>query len=419
MQSFRAQDSSEGGKSFDVAEVRADFPILRRKVHQKPLIYFDNAASSQKPIAVLHAVDRFYRESYANVHRGAHHLSEIATAAFEGVRGKVAGFIGASDSKQIVFTRGATEAINLLAHSFGAGFRAGDRVLVSMLEHHSNIVPWQMLAQRCGAVVVPLSVDSSGMLDMDDYRRELARGCRLVAITHVSNALGSLLPVREIIAAAHAAGARVLLDGCQAVPHVEVNVQDLDVDFYVFSAHKIYAPTGSGVLYGKWTLLQDMPPYQGGGEMIESVGFGGSTFRAPPFRFEAGTPPIAQVIGLGAAIDYLSGIDRAAVQAHERNLIRQVLAGLQGVRGIQVYGPDIAHRVGIVSFNVAGAHAHDVGILLDQQGIAVRAGHHCTQPLMAHLGVDATLRASFAMYNTQGEVAAFVEAVEKARTFFA
>jgi cysteine desulfurase/selenocysteine lyase len=409
---------SAASRPFDVKRVRADFPILTRKVHGRPLVYLDSAASAQKPRAVLEAMRRFTEEDYANVHRGVHFLSQMATDAFEGVREKVARFINAGSFEEIVFTRGTTEAINLVAASFGRSrFAVGDEVVISEMEHHANIVPWQLLREEKGIVLRVVPVDERGDLRVDELERTLGPRTRLVAITHASNVLGTITPAKAIVRMAHARGIPVLLDGAQAVVHGRVDVRDLDADFYCFSGHKLYGPTGIGVLYGKAALLAEMPPYQGGGEMIATVSFARTTFKAPPYRFEAGTPPIIETIGLGAAIDYLLAHDVTAVAAHERRLLDHATARLSAIPGLRIVGSS-ADKASIVSFAVEGVHAHDVSTILDRAGVAVRAGHHCAQPLMERFGVDATTRASFALYNTMGEVDALAEALLQVRKVF-
>jgi cysteine desulfurase/selenocysteine lyase len=403
---------------FDVHRVRRDFPGLHQTVHGKPLVYLDSAASAQKPRAVLDAMQATYETSYANVHRGLHTLSERATEAFENARARVARFVNAASADEIVFVRGATEAINLVAVSYGRTFlRAGDEVVLSALEHHANIVPWQILRQEKGIVLKIVPIDDAGNFLADAYRELLSPRTRLVAVTHVSNALGTITPVAEIIAQARAAGARVLVDGCQAVPHLPVDVRALDADFYVFSAHKLYGPTGVGILYGKQEILTEMPPYQGGGEMIQSVSFERSTFKRPPFRFEAGTPAIVEAIGLGAAIDYLESLDRDRVRAHEAQLLAHATERLAEIPGLRIYGT-ADHKAAILSFTLASAHPHDIGTILDRAGIAIRAGHHCAQPLMDRLGVPATARASFGLYNTTEEVDALAQALAMVCEFF-
>lgn len=397
--------------TLDVERVRADFPILATKVHGKPLVYLDSAASAQKPRAVIHAMSRFYEEDYANIHRGVHYLSQRSTDAFEGARAKVARFINAAKADEIVFTRNATEAINLVAHSWGRkNLGAGDEVILTELEHHANIVPWQLLRAEKGIEIKVAPIDDSGQVRLDALAAMIGPKTRLIAVSHMSNALGTILPVREIVRLAREAGALVLLDGCQAAVHRRIDVQSLDADFYVFSSHKIYGPTGLGVLYGKYALLDAMPPYQGGGDMIERVTFARTTFKPPPARFEAGTPAIAEAVGLAAAIDYLSELGPDFIAAHEDDLLAYATARLQAVDGLKIHGT-AEEKGAILSFTLDGAHAHDVATILDQQGVAVRAGHHCAHPLMDRLGVVATARASLALYSTRDEVDALVDAI--------
>ena len=402
-------------KTFDINKVRADFPILARQVHGKPLVYLDSAASAQKPQAVIDAISRTYGHEYANVHRGAYYLSEMATRAYEDAREKVRLFINARSPSEVVFTKGATEAINLVAHSFGRAFiKAGDEIVLSAAEHHSNIVPWQLLREASGCVLKIAAMREDGDLDLDAFAAVIGPKTRLVAVAHVSNVLGTILPVREIAGLAHAVGAKVLLDGCQGIVHQPVDVQDLGCDFYVFSGHKLYGPTGIGVLWAKPALLDAMPPYQGGGDMIESVSFAKTTWAPAPAKFEAGTPPIVGAIGLGAAIDYLNSIDRAAANAHEEDLLRYAMTALAQVPGVKLIGT-ARRKAAVQSFVMEGAHPHDLATVLDRSGVCVRAGHHCAQPLMELLGVSATTRASFAFYNTHADVDALVTALHRAQ----
>ncbi len=403
--------------SFDPQAVREEFPILARQVNGKPLVYLDNAASAQKPRAVIDAMTRTMETSYANVHRGLHTLANETTDAYERARASVARFINAPSVAQIVFTKGATEAINLVASSFGLGLVAGDEIVLSEMEHHSNIVPWHLLRERKGVVLRFVPVTEDGRLDMDAYREMLGPRTRMVALSHMSNVLGTVNPAAEIVQAAHAVGVPVLLDGCQAIVHQAVDVQALDVDFYVFSSHKLYGPTGMGVLYGKAERLQALPPYQGGGEMIGTVSLDAITYADPPHRFEAGTPAIIEAIGLGAAIDWLEALDRTAIAAHEHALYDRVVGGLNGANWLKPIG-QAPGKGAIFAFNVEGAHAHDIAQVLDRYGIAVRAGTHCAEPLMRRFGVTSSARASFALYNTLDEADAFVEALGKARSFF-
>lgn len=403
--------------AFDAEQIRKDFPILHQQVHGKPLVYLDNAATTQKPEAVIQAIVDYYRHDNSNVHRGAHALAERATEKFEQARVKVAQLINAAEPREIIWTRGTSESINLVAASWGrSALKPGDRILVSAMEHHSNIVPWQMIAAQMGATVEPIPVDSTGTLDLDALQQMLDERVRMVACGHVSNALGTVNPVERIVQLAHQAGALCLIDGAQAMSHMRVDVQALDCDFYVFSAHKMFGPTGVGVLYGKAALLEAMPPYQGGGEMIESVSFAGTTYNQLPYKFEAGTPDIAGVIALGAAVDYLQGIDRDAAEAHERDLLEYAEARVRELPGITLVGT-AAQRAGVLSFLIDGTHPHDVGMLLDQQGVAVRTGNHCAQPIMDQLGIPGTIRASFCFYNTRADIDRLVEALVKAKQF--
>jgi cysteine desulfurase / selenocysteine lyase len=402
---------------FDAERVRADFPILNQEVNGHPLVYLDNAATTQKPRAVIQALVDYYEQDNSNVHRGAHALADRATQKFEAARAKVAAFINAPEARQVIWTRGTTESINLVASSWGrANLQAGDRVLVSAMEHHSNIVPWQLIAAEKGACVEPIPVDAAGTLDMAALESMLDERVRLVACGHVSNALGTVNPVADIVRLAHAAGALVLIDGAQAVSHWPVDVQALDCDFYVFSAHKLFGPTGLGVLYGKRALLEAMPPYQGGGEMIETVSFAGTTFNQLPYKFEAGTPDIAGVIAFGAAIDYLNQLDRVGAAAHEQALLTYAEERARATPGIRLVGTS-AHKTSVMSFLLEGAHPNDVGMLLDQQGVAVRTGNHCAQPIMEQFGIPGTVRASLAFYNTRADVDRLFEALEKVRQF--
>lgn len=402
---------------FDVNKVRDNFPILHQKINGHPLVYLDNAATTQKPEAVIDAISDYYRSYNSNVHRGAHHLSDRATEAFENARKTVASFIGSPSERQVIWTRGTTEAINLVAASWGDNnIVAGDKILVSKLEHHSNIVPWQMLAQRKGAEVVALPISNTGEIDLERYRALLDSRVKLVAFGHVSNALGTVNPVAEMVALAKQAGAITLVDGAQATSHFTVDVQLLGFDFYAFSGHKVFGPTGIGVLWGREPLLETMPPYHGGGEMIESCSFSGTTFNKLPYKFEAGTPDIAGAIGLGAAIKYLQSFDRSALMAHEADLLNYCHEKALGCSGLQRVGE--AHNiVSVFSFLLEGAHPSDVGMLLDQQGVAVRTGHHCAQPLMERLNIPGTVRASLAIYNTREEIDRLFSALEKVKQF--
>ncbi|MGE3163825.1 MAG: cysteine desulfurase [Planctomycetota bacterium] len=405
-------------RRFVVDEVRQDFPILAETARGKPLVYLDNAASSQKPRAMLEALDAYYRHANANVHRGVHDLSERATAIYERAREGVQRFLGARSSHEIVFVRGTTEAINLVASSYAAP-RLGvdDEVLISAIEHHSNIVPWQMACKKRGARLRVIPMNHAGELVLDDLESLLTPRTRLVAVTHMSNALGTLPPVREIVRRAHQRGIPVLLDGAQAAPHVAIDVQELDCDFYVFSGHKAYAPMGIGALYAKREHLEAMEPYQGGGEMIRTVSFAESSYNDVPWRFEAGTPNVEGAAGLLASLEYLRSFDPAQIAAHEDDLLRYATAAIGAVDGVTLVGT-AREKAGIVGFTFAGVHPHDVGTILDCDGIAVRAGHHCAQPVMAYYGVDATVRVSLALYNTRDEIDAVVRALEKVKEIF-
>jgi cysteine desulfurase/selenocysteine lyase len=405
--------------TFDVEKVRRDFPILSERVHGKPLVYLDSANTSQKPQAVLDAMDDYYRHANANIHRATHLLSERATALYEGARAKAAAFINAPDAKSIVLTKGTTDGINLVAQSYGRSMlRAGDEIVISWLEHHSNIVPWQMLCEQTGAVLRIVPIDDRGEIDVEQYAALLSPRTRLVAMSHVSNALGTINPVREIIEQAHARGAVVLIDGAQAVPHLAVDVRALDCDFYVFSSHKMFGPTGVGVLYGRRSLLEAMPPYQGGGDMIASVTFEKTLYNAVPYKFEAGTPNIGGVAGFGAAIDYLMAIDRDAALAHEDAVLEYATARVREIRGARIIG-EARHKTGVLSFLLEGVHPHDAGTILDREGVAVRTGQHCAQPVMDRYGVTATIRASLGIYNTREEIDVLVHALERVREVFA
>lgn len=403
---------------FDVHAVREDFPILSQQVNGKPLVYLDNAASSQRPEAVLGAMDRYYREMHSNVHRGAHTLGDRATSAFEDARKKVQQFLNAPSAKQIIWTRGTTEAINLVANGLASKLKPGDEILLSQMEHHANIVPWQMLAERTGAKVVPIQVTPEGELDMESFHSLLGERTRILAFTHASNALGTINPVADMVAKAKAQGVITLIDGAQAVPHFQVDVQALDCDFYVFSAHKLFGPTGIGVLYGTADLLEAMPPWQGGGEMIERVSFAGTTYNTLPYKFEAGTPAIAEAVGLGAAIDYLASLDRSVMETAENALLQRANELVASVPGMTVVG-NAANKVSVMSFKIEGLHPSDIGTLLDQQGIAIRTGHHCAMPLMELYGLPGTARASFAFYNTLEEVEQLFAALQKIQRLFA
>jgi cysteine desulfurase / selenocysteine lyase len=405
--------------AFDVGRLRRDFPILGEIINGWPLAYLDNAASSQRPTAVLGAIDRYYRESHANVHRGVHTLSQRATEAYEGARDKVRRFINARSTREIIFVRGTTEAINLVAQSYGrANFKRGDEIVLTWLEHHANIVPWQMLAAETGAILRVVPIDERGMIDVAAYEGFLCSRTRLVTFAHVSNALGTVLPVKRLIAAARARGIPSLIDGAQAIPHLKIDVQALDCDFYAFSGHKMYGPTGIGVLYGREALLEAMPPWQGGGDMILTVSFSGTTYNALPYKFEAGTPSIADAIGLGAAIDYLGALDWNAVSTHENEILAYATRRVSAVPGVRLIGT-ADEKVSVLSFVMEGVHPHDLGTILDSEGIAIRTGHHCAMPVMERYELPATARASFAFYNTFEEVDRLVAALTRARAVFA
>ena len=405
-------------QAFDAAAVRADFPILQQEVNGHPLIYLDNAATTQKPNAVIDAITDYYRNDNANVHRGAHALSDRATQKFEAAREAVAAFLNSPSSRQVIGVRGVTEAVNLVANTWGRSeLREGDRVLLPYLEHHSDIVPWQMVCAQTGSSVEPIPVLESGDIDLDALDSMLDERVKMVALNHVSNALGTVNPVQQIIGKAKAVGAKVFIDGAQAVAHWPLDVQARGCDFYAFSGHKLFGPTGIGALWGREELLDAMPPFLGGGEMIETVSFSGTTFNTLPFKFEAGTPNIAGVIGLGAAIDYVQSLDRVAAAAHEQDLLEYTLALAADIDGLSRVGHP-REAVGIYSFLLAGCHPSDVGMLLDQQGIAVRTGHHCAQPLMAHYGVPGTARASYTIYNTREDVDALMAGIRKAKALF-
>jgi len=404
--------------ALDAARIRKDFPILAQRVHGKRLVYLDNAATTQKPRAVIDAVSRYYEMDNANVHRGLHRLSERATEAYEGSREKVRRFINAAELREIIFVRGSTEGINLVAQTYGrANLRSGDEILISAMEHHSNIVPWQMLCEEKGARLRVVPINDDGELLIDEYERLLTAKTKLVAVAHVSNALGTVNPVRQLIELAHRREVPVLIDGAQAAPHLKIDVRELDCDFYVFSSHKVFGPTGMGVLYGKAPLLEAMPPYQGGGDMILAVTFEKTIYNALPYKFEAGTPHIAGAVGLGAAIDYVDGIGIDAIGSYEKELLAYATARVSAVEGVRIIGT-AKEKAGVISFIMEGAHAHDVGTILDQEGVAIRTGHHCAMPIMERFGVPATARASLAFYNTGEEVDALAAALQKVREVF-
>lgn len=403
---------------FDINKIRADFPVLTRKVHGLPLVYLDNAATSHKPIQVIEALDRYYREYNSNIHRGVHTLSEEATAAYEKARQTIRRFINASSDKEIILTSGTTESINLVAQSYGRStLKAGDEIILSQLEHHSNIVPWQILCEQTGAIIKVVPINDAGELELEQYERLLGPRTRLVAINHISNALGTINPVRKIIELAHSYQAKVLIDGAQAIPHCAVDVQALDCDFYCFSGHKLFGPTGTGVLYGKRALLEAMPPWKGGGDMIRTVTFDKTTYNDLPYKFEAGTPHIAGVIGLGAAIDYVNTIGMQAISDYETGLLEYATAAAGTVKGMKIIGT-ARHKASILSFVMDGIHPHDLGTILDHHGVAIRTGHHCAMPVMDRYAIPATARASFAMYNTREEVDKFIMAVNAASKVF-
>lgn len=403
---------------FDVARIRNDFPILQQRVNGKPLVYLDNAATTQKPQVVLDALLRYYTTINSNVHRGVHTLSERATAEYEASRERVRRFLNAEKAEEIIFVRGTTEGINLVAHSFGKRFvNRGDEVLISGMEHHSNIVPWQILCEERGAVLRVIPINDDGEIEVDEYRRLLNEKTKIVSLTHVSNALGTVNPIQEMIILAHERGIPVCIDGAQAAPHLRVDVRDLDCDFYVFSSHKMYGPTGIGAVYGKIQWLEQMPPYQGGGDMIKAVTFEKTTYNELPYKFEAGTPNIADTIGFSAAIDYLMKLDAKAVEEYESELLGYATDALLSMGGIKIIGT-ARQKVGVISFVVDGVHAHDVGTILDSEGIAIRTGHHCAMPVMERFGVPATARASFAFYNTREEIEALMQGLRKVREVF-
>ena len=400
-------------KSFDVKKIRDDFPILKRRINGKPLVYLDNAATSQKPQVVIDAIMKYYTDENSNIHRGVHYLSYRATLAYEVTRTKIQRFINAAHHQEIVFVRGTTEGINLVAQSYGRkNVREGDEILISAMEHHSNIVPWQILCEERKATLRVIPMNDAGELSLDEYEKILTPRIRLVAVTHVSNALGTINPVKQIIEMAHVRGIPVLVDGAQAVPHMKVDVQSLDCDFYVFSGHKMFGPTGVGIVYGKAKLLESMPPYQGGGDMIKSVTFEKTIYNDLPYKFEAGTPNIAAGIAFGTTIDYLNQINMAAVAAHEQGLLLCATEALSAIRGLRIIGT-ARKKASVLSFVLDGIHPHDIGTILDDEGIAIRTGHHCAQPVMQRFNVPATARASFALYNTEEEVDALVKGISK------
>jgi cysteine desulfurase / selenocysteine lyase len=404
--------------ALDVERVRKDFPILERTINGRPLVYLDSGASSQRPWPVLRAVEDYETHTHANVHRGVHALSQAATEAFEGARERVRRYINARSTKEIIFVRGTTEGINLVAQSYARPrFKPGDEILISALEHHANIVPWQMVCEQTGCTLKVAPIDRRGELVFDEYQKLLSPRTKLVAVAHVSNALGTVLPVKRIIDAAHAQGAVVLVDGAQAVQHSAVDVRALGCDFYTFSSHKIYGPTGIGVLYGRQELLEAMPPWQGGGDMILSVSFEKTTYNELPYKFEAGTPNISGAVGMAAAMDYIEGLGIDKIAAHEQRLLQLATTELERIPGIQIIG-QAAHKAAVLSFTMEGVHPHDLGTILDTEGIAVRTGHHCAQPVMTFFGIPATARASFGVYNTEKDVASLVAGLQKVREVF-
>jgi cysteine desulfurase / selenocysteine lyase len=401
------------GRTFDVERVRRDFPILHQKVHGRPLVYLDNAATTQKPLAVIEAIEHYYRHDNSNIHRGVHALSERATSHYENVRIAAQRFLNAPDSKEIIFVRGTTEAINLVAQTYGRRHVGnGDEVLITAMEHHSNIVPWQMLCDEKGATLRVAPINDQGELLLGDFERLLGPKTKLVAVSHLSNALGTINPVREIARMAHARNIPVVVDGAQAAPRLQVDVQELDCDFYAISGHKMYGPTGIGVLFGKTKMLEAMPPYQGGGDMIASVTFEKTVYNRLPYKFEAGTPNIADTIGLGAAIDYLEQLGLEEIERHEHDLLTYATRQVEAIPGVSIVG-SAKEKAGVLSFTMDGIHPHDIGTILDREGIAVRTGHHCAQPVMQRFGIPATARASFGLYNTRAEVDALVAGIHK------
>jgi cysteine desulfurase/selenocysteine lyase len=418
-QTIPVAGSLQGPGAFNVERVREDFPILRQRINGKPLVYLDNAATSQKPRAVIDAITRYYETENANIHRGVHQLSQRATDDYESARETVRAFLNAAHSREIIFVRGTTEGINLVAQTFGrVNVHSGDEILISALEHHSNIVPWQILCGEAGANLRVAPINDRGELLIDEFQKLLTARTKLVAVAHVSNALGSINPIREIVKMAHAQNIPVLVDGAQAVPHIAVDVRALDCDFFAFSSHKVYGPTGVGVLYGKSALLEAMPPYQGGGDMISSVTFEKTTYNKLPHKFEAGTPDISGVIGMGAAIDYVNRIGIQNIAAHEHDLLTYATRTISSLPGVRLIGT-AKEKAGVLSFVMENIHPHDIGTILDQEGIAIRTGHHCAQPLMDRFEVPATARASFALYNTRGEVDALAEGLRQVQKVFA
>jgi len=409
---------SSGTSMFNVEQIRADFPILKLKIDDKQLVYFDNAASSQMPKVVMDRMIRYQTMEHANINRAVHYLSETATAEYEKSRHKLKNFINANEDQEVIFTSGTTDAINLVAHGYGRKFiSSGDEIILTVLEHHSNIVPWQMLAEENGVKIRVVPINDAGELLIDEYKKLFNKHTKLVGVTHVSNALGTINPIKQMIEFAHAHGVPVLVDGAQAAPHMKIDMQELDCDFYTFSGHKLCGPTGIGILYGKAAQLKRMRPFKGGGDMIASVTFEKTTYNTIPHKFEAGTPPIAAAIGFGAAIDYLSSIDLSTIEAYEQNLINYATEQINNIQGIRIIG-SATERVAVLSFSVDGVHPHDIGTLLNQEGIAVRTGHHCAQPVMQHFKVPATTRASFSFYNSMAEIDALILGIQKVQKVF-
>ncbi|MGV7235065.1 MAG: aminotransferase class V-fold PLP-dependent enzyme [Nitrosomonadaceae bacterium] len=409
---------SSGTSMFNVEQIRADFPILKLKIDDKQLVYFDNAASSQMPKVVMDRMIRYQTMEHANINRAVHYLSETATAEYEKSRHKLKNFINANEDQEVIFTSGTTDAINLVAHGYGRKFiSSGDEIILTVLEHHSNIVPWQMLAEENGVKIRVVPINDAGELLIDEYKKLFNKHTKLVGVTHVSNALGTINPIKQMIEFAHAHGVPVLVDGAQAAPHMKIDMQELDCDFYTFSGHKLCGPTGIGILYGKAAQLKRMKPFKGGGDMIASVTFEKTTYNTIPYKFEAGTPPIAAAIGFGAAIDYLSSIDLSTIEAYEQNLINYATEQINNIPGIRIIG-SATEKVAVLSFSVDGVHPHDIGTLLNQEGIAVRTGHHCAQPVMQHFKVPATTRASFAFYNSMAEIDALILGIQKVQKVF-
>nr|WP_299204739.1 cysteine desulfurase [uncultured Brumimicrobium sp.] len=396
----------------DIQAIRSQFPILEEKVHGKPLVYFDNGATTQKPLSVIHRLSDYYTKENANIHRGVHTLSQEATTAYENARNTIQKYIGAKENHEVLFTKGTTDSINLVAYSFGELLQAGDEIIISAMEHHSNIVPWQLLCERKGCKLRFIPMDDKGDLMLDTYVELLSEKTKLVAVTHISNSLGTVNDVKFIIDKAHGVGAKVLIDGAQSIQHIKVNVQELDCDFYAFSGHKLFGPTGIGVLYGKEEILNQMPPYQGGGDMIKEVKLEQSTYNTLPHKFEAGTPNIAGGIGLGTAFEFLNSLDMDKVHKHEQELLEYATTALKKIEGIQFYG-QAKEKTSVISFLIEGLHPYDVGTLLDKMGIAVRTGHHCTQPIMDQFCIPGTIRVSFALYNTKEEIDLFISALER------